>query len=280
MTAPRQSLGEALNFIVTNRLPRRLATRIVGRVSKSHAWPVAPVALALWKAFCDVDLRDAERTDFASLHDGFTRALRPGARPFDPDPAVLCAPCDAIVGAYGLIEGDELLQVKGMPYSLTELAGADAVAAMQGGSYVTMRLTAGMYHRFHAPADLTVERVEHRPGDRWNVNPPALARVSSLYCRNERAIISTRLADGRLLVMIPVAAILVAGIVLHPFGLVRGGIMRTGLTNHTKRGAEMGWFEHGSTIVMLAPSGFDLAAGVATGETIRAGRPLLRRKVG
>lgn len=278
MTAARQSLGEALNFIVTNRLPRRLATRIVGRISKSRAWPVAPVSLALWKLFCGVDLRDAERTGFASLHDGFTRTLVPGARPFDPDPDVLCAPCDAIVGACGPITGDEVLQVKGMPYSLTELAGADAVAMMQGGTYVTMRLTAAMYHRFHAPADLTVERIEHRPGDCWNVNPPALVRVKSLYCRNERAVISARLSDGQPLILIPVAAILVAGIVLKPFGLLRGGGVRDGLSLAAQRGEEMGWFEHGSTIILLAPPDFVLAETIATGATIRAGQPLLRRK--
>jgi phosphatidylserine decarboxylase len=280
MTAPKQSLGEALNFIVTNRLPRRLATRFVGRVSKSKAWPVAPVSLALWKLFCGVDLSDARNTRFASLHDGFTRALNPGARTFDPAPDTLCAPCDAIVGAYGEIRGDEVLQVKGMAYSLGELAGADAVRAMQGGTYITMRLTAAMYHRFHAPADLTVERVEHRPGDCWNVNPPALARVASLYCRNERAIISARLGNGQPLVLVPVAAILVAGIVLHPFGLLRGEPVRDGLARHAQRGDEMGWFEHGSTIIMLAPPGFLLAENITTGTTIRAGQPLLRPKHG
>jgi phosphatidylserine decarboxylase len=137
-----------------------------------------------------------------------------------------------------------------------------------------------MYHRFHAPADLTVQRVEHRPGDCWNVNPPALARIASLYCRNERAIISARLSEGAPLVLVPVAAILVAGIYLHPFGLLRDDGIRDGLDVGFARGAEMGWFEHGSTIVLLATAGFELAADIGSGVTIRAGQPLLRRAQG
>src|SRR5579885_3663093 len=81
------------------------------------------------------------------------------------------------------------------------------------GCYVTLRLTASMYHRFHAPHDCRVEAVSYIPGDAWNVNPPALTRVDRLYCRNERAVLQTKLADGAdRLTIVPVAAILVAGI--------------------------------------------------------------------
>jgi phosphatidylserine decarboxylase len=72
-----------------------------------------------------------------------------------------------------------------------------------------------MYHRFHAPHDGTVEHVSYLSGDTWNVNPIALKRVERLFCRNERAVIRLRLANGTPLALVPVAAILVASIRLH-----------------------------------------------------------------
>ena len=126
---------------------------------------------------------------------GLLRILSP--RPIDRDLAILTSPCDAIVGASGAIAGTELFQIKGSPYSLPELLGDGPRAnAHRNGRYVTLRLTAGMYHRFHAPHDCWVEEVVYISGDTWNVNPIALKRVENLFCRNERALIRTRLAAG------------------------------------------------------------------------------------
>ena len=79
---------------------------------------VRDLSIAVWQLFADVDLDDAAKPTFASLHDCFIRELKPGARPIDPDPAVLTSPCDAIVGASGAIDGDALIQAKGFPYTL------------------------------------------------------------------------------------------------------------------------------------------------------------------
>ncbi len=100
---------------------------------------------------------------------------------------------------------------------LSELLCDDALAEIhRNGRYVTLRLTSSMYHRFHAPHDCRVEHVSYIPGDTWNVNPAALRRVDKLYCKNERAVLSTRLtATGDAISLVPVGAILVAGIRLH-----------------------------------------------------------------
>ena len=141
----------------------------------------------VWRLFCDLDLSEAKKTHFKSLHDCFIRELKDGARPIDPDPDVLVSPCDAIVGACGAIAGTELLQIKGSCYSLEELLlDRDLVEFYRDGCYVTLRLTAAMYHRFHAPHDCGVEHVTHIWGDAWNVNPIALKRVEKLFCKNER----------------------------------------------------------------------------------------------
>ncbi|MEE7501988.1 archaetidylserine decarboxylase [Methylobacterium mesophilicum] len=279
----RVGAQEDLNFLLTNRLPRRLATRFMGWFSRIEQPLIRDISIATWRLFCDVDLRDAQETRFPSLHAAFVRALRPGARPIAADPAALTSPSDAILGAHGRIEAGRLFQIKGLSYKLADLVGGDGALARahEGGSYATLRLTAGMYHRFHAPHDLSVESVRHIWGDTWNVNPVALKRVEALFCRNERAVLRLRLAEGgHAVTLVPVAAILVAGLRLGflPEGLA---LRETGgrtlpTAARLEKGAEMGWFEHGSTIVVLAPPGFTLCPGLAVGSILRVGEPLMR----
>jgi len=276
----RVLLREDLNFLLTNRLPRRLATRAVGRLSRIETPVVRRPAIAMWRFFAEPDLSDAAERSFGSLHHAFTRALKVGARAFDPDPAVVASPCDAIVGSCGRVEAGRLYQVKGRTYGLSDLLLEDA-AEFRDGSFATLRLTAGMYHRFHAPHGLRVESVRYVEGDAWNVNRAALNRVDRLYCRNERAIIRTRLAaSDRPLLMVPVSAILVAGIRLTFLDtgalLRRGGPRTVPCDVHLTKGEEMGWFEHGSTIILLAPPGFALAESIAEGTSVRAGEALMR----
>src|SRR5262249_2329690 len=147
----------------------------------------------------------------------FIRELKEGARPIEQDPAIVVSPCDAIVGASGAIADTRLFQIKGFPYTLEDLMGdADAVAAHRNGRYVTLRLTSGMYHRFHAPYDCRVEQVTSISGDTWNVNPVALKRIEKLFCKNERAVLRTALnGSGYAITLVPVAAILVASIKLN-----------------------------------------------------------------
>jgi phosphatidylserine decarboxylase len=273
---------ESLNFLLTNRVPRRLLTRFMGWFSRIELPLVRDASIAVWRLFCDVDLTDAKKSAFASLHDCFIRELKEGARAIDPNPAILVSPCDAIIGACGTIAHGELLQVKGRRYPLRELL-ADPGRANEyaGGRYVTLRLTAGMYHRFHAPHDCAVEQVVYIPGDVWNVNPAALKRVDRLYCRNERAVVRTRLATGgHVITLVPVAAILVAGIRLRfldlSFNLRQGATTVIPGDARLRKGEEMGWFEHGSTIIVLAPDGFALCGSVQEGRVIRMGEPLMR----
>ena len=273
---------EDLNFLLTNRIPRQLATRFMGWFSKIEQALVCDLSIALWRLFSDLDLREVKKQRFVSLHDCFTRELEPGARPLDPDPHVLVSPCDAIVGACGRVENGMLIQAKGFPYCLQDLLhDPQLLTAYANGTYATLRLTSAMYHRFHAPHDCTVEQVTYISGDTWNVNPIALKRIERLYCRNERAILRTRLqADGHLITRVPVAAILVASIRLHCadvlLHLKYRGPQRIACDVRVAKGEEMGWFEHGSTIIVLAPAGFDLCAAVESGARLRMGEALMR----
>src|SRR5467141_2182332 len=211
------SQQEDLNFLLTNRIPRAALTRFVGWFSKIEHPLIRDLSIACWRLFSDLDLSEASKTSFKSLHDCFTRELRPGLRPPDPDPSIFVSPCDAIIGAFGTIADSELFQIKGAPYSLLDLLGDPAlVDSHRNGRCIPLRLTSSMYHRFHAPHDCRIEQVTFISGDTWNVNPIALKRIEQLFCKNERAVIRCRLVpSGQLVTLVPVAAILVASIRLH-----------------------------------------------------------------
>jgi phosphatidylserine decarboxylase len=276
---------EDINFLLTNRIPRRFLTLFVGWLSKIEHPLVSVPAIALWRLFCDVDLKDARTTRYRSLHECFTRQLKEDARPVDPDPATLVSPSDGIVGASGKVIAGECLQAKGFPYTLMDLlADRDLVRQYQQGSYVTLRLTAGMYHRFHAPADCEVEHVSYISGDTWNVNPIAVQRIANLFCKNERAVIRLKLEpSGHIITLVPVAAILVASIRLNFLDVLLH--LRYRGPNHIpcaaklRRGEEMGWFQHGSTIIAFVPPGVRLVEGLEAGTPVRMGQPLFRLDV-
>jgi phosphatidylserine decarboxylase len=273
---------EDINFLLTNRIPRRLLTQFMGWFSQIEQPFVRELSIGIWRFFADVDLGEARTTQFRSMHDCFIRELKDGARPIDPDPAVLVSPCDAIVGAYGRVESGVLIQAKGQSYTLRELLGdPELVRLYRDGCYATLRLSSGMYHRFHAPHDCRIKQVTYLFGDTWNVNPIALKRVAKLFCRNERVVLPARLeATGDVITLVPVAAILVASIRLHFVDVLLHlnylGPNVIACDAVLGKGDQMGWFQHGSTLIILAPGHYQPCANVRQGATVRMGQPLLR----
>jgi phosphatidylserine decarboxylase len=241
---------EDLNFLLTNRVPRIALTRFMGWFSQIRSPALARLSIAVWRLFTDLDLSEAKQQRFGSLR------------------------------------GGTVFQAKGFPYEMAELFGpTQDTAPFQGGAFVTLRLTSAMYHRFHAPADAELQHVTHLRGDTWNVNPIALKRVERLFCRNERAVLRLRLDQGgHPIALVPVAAILVASLRLHAVNLLLHGRYRgpdeIACRAPVKKGQELGWFQHGSTIIVFVPPGFALAEGIATGARIRMGQPLMRLPAG
>jgi phosphatidylserine decarboxylase len=273
---------EDINFLLTNRIPRRLATRFIGWFSKIEQPVIRDLSIGAWRLFSGLDLSEAKQSHFRSMHDCFIRELKDGLRPVDRDPQIMVSPCDAIVGACGAVADTTLYQIKGFPYALDELlCDREMVEAHRNARYVTLRLTSSMYHRFHAPHDCRVDQVNYISGDTWNVNPIALKRVEKLFCKNERVVVRTTLAaGGHPVTLVLVAAVLVASIRLHFLDVLlnlrhRGpNVIPCDARLH--KGDEMGWFEHGSTVIVFAPAGFSLCDGVEEGATIRMGEPLMR----
>jgi phosphatidylserine decarboxylase len=276
---------EQVNFLLTNRIPRRYATIFMGWFSKLENPLIRKFSIGLWRLFADdLNLAESQKNDFTSLHDCFIRELKPGSRDIESDSNIVISPCDAIVGAFGRINDTELYQTKGYPYSLQDLLADPAlIERYRDGLYITLRLKSTMYHRFHAPYDCHVSEVNYISGDTWNVNPIALKRVQKLYCKNERAIIDLQLPDQtRHITLVPVAAILVAGIKLHCLPSVLDlryqGPNLLPCDADYKKGEEMGYFQHGSTIIVFANQRFAIDDGIQEGTTIRMGQRLLRVK--
>lgn len=255
----------------------------MGRFSRIENPLIRNLSFALWRLFGgDFALHEAKTTHFKSLHDCFTRELEPGARPIDRDPRVAVSPCDGVVGAFGRIEGMRVFQAKGFPYALGDLlADSRLVDKYRDGVFATLRLRSNMYHRFHAPVDGHAAEVVYISGDTWNVNPIALKRIERLFCKNERAVVDLSLPSStESLALVPVAAILVASIhfnfLSEPLDLRYRGPNRIPCDAHFSKGAEMGFFQHGSTIIVFATAGFSICPSVCEDAIVRMGEPLFR----
>ena len=271
---------EDLNFLLTNRIPRTTLTHFMGWFSKIRTPWIKNVSIAVWKLFTDIDLDEAKKTNFDSLHDLFVRELKPHARPIDVDEKIMVSPCDGIVGALGTVVDGLVYQAKGFPYTLEDLLGIEeSIEQWRNGMFMTIRITSAMYHRFHAPADGSIQHIRYFSGDTWNVNPIALNRIKKLFCKNERAYLKMTTARGKHLIgLVPVAAVLVASIRIHGIDTVfhtrYQGKTEIACDINFGKGEELGWFEHGSTILMFVPQGFKFASGIEEGLRLKMGQAL------
>jgi phosphatidylserine decarboxylase len=280
---------EDLNFLLTNRIPRNTLTRFIGWFSQIENPLVAFTSIKIWQFFSALDLSEAKEQHFKSMHACFTRELKPNARPINPDLNYLVSPCDALIGAFGQVKNGAVFQAKGFSYPLNDLIPNQALAkSYEDCEYATLRLTSSMYHRFHAPAAMRIRKITYISGDTWNVNPIALKRVERLFCKNERAVIECELnptdnssetpVPKPILTLVPVAAILVASIRLHCLNLLLHlkypGPNQIDCGVQVQRGEELGWFQHGSTIIVFAPKGYRLFSQLELGDHIRMGEAL------
>lgn len=267
-------------------LPRRLVSRALGRLANARAPRVvlSPVLSLYCKRF-RVDLDEADRplSDYATFNDFFTRALKPGLRPLDADPAAIVSPVDGRVHASGPVESGTILQAKGVPYRLEDLLGsAEDARLFDGGAFATLYLSPRDYHRIHMPFDGALSRVRHVPGDLWPVNDEAVAAVPRLFARNERAACVGALPSGAPFAMVPVGALNVGSIRLtfHPLRTnrpVHGPALSTFEPPAAlRRGEEFGRFEFGSAVVLLLSRAAGTLSPLEPQAPVRLGRAIGR----
>ena len=277
------SQQEQINFLLTNRIPRRFATQFMGWFSQIQNPLITKASLKLWGLFAnDLDLSEAKKAQFTSLHDCFIRELKEGARSINRQEDIITSPCDAIVGSCGRVQNGTIFQAKGFPYDISDLIPDKRLQnKYQNGVYVTLRLTSTMYHRFHAPLDCEVKKVTYISGDTWNVNPIALKRIEKLFCKNERAVIELLSKnEERNITLVPVAAILVASIKLHclPDNLDMNyqGPGEIHCQAQYQKGEQMGYFQHGSTIIVFASHHHALCEHIKNGQHLKMGQALFK----
>jgi phosphatidylserine decarboxylase len=252
-------------------IPQKILTRIAGAGACSQNLTALTQAAIRWFVRrYGVDMTEADEPDvscYASFNDFFTRALRPGARPL-ADADWVC-PVDGRISQLGQIEGDQIFQAKGHRYSTQALLGGDAelAAQLQNGSFATLYLSPRDYHRIHMPARGQVRRMLHVPGDLFSVNPITAQHVPGLFARNERVVCLFEGDDGHPFVLVLVGAMIVGSMATVWHGTVnatRPAHIRQWVyaggedppsPARLEKGAEMGRFMLGSTVVVLRPPG-------------------------
>ena len=266
-------------------LPQHFLTALVHRLMRSEIAWLKNGLITVISSVAGVDWGEAistELDDYPSFNAFFTRELLPGARPLDPDPAALLSPCDGRVSAIGQLRGDALLQAKRQTYSLSRLLGNDpACALLEDGLYCTLYLAPADYHRVHMPLDGELQRMVYVPGKLYSVAPRYVREIPNLFALNERVVSVFETALGPVAVVL-VGAMLVAGIDTVWADSVTPAEMPV-LSRHEyppgeirlARGAEMGRFNMGSTVIVVAPrNSVEWREDLAAGSAIRVGERL------
>jgi len=253
------------NDMLQHLLPKQALTTLAGRVARARAGALTTALIRWFIGQYGVNMREAAEADpagYATFNDFFTRALKTGARPLSHGDLV--CPVDGAISQCGDIESDQILQAKGHQYTVQALVGGDDTLAAEftDGSFATIYLSPRDYHRIHMPCHARLLRMLHVPGDLFSVNPATARSVPGLFARNERVVCVFETETGPF-VMVLVGATIVGSMATVWHGAVnaeRPGTIRewhyTDQQIRLAKGAEMGRFQLGSTVVMLFPPNY------------------------
>ncbi len=255
----------AWSFAALQRLlPTRPLSRLVYTLTQTQAPGTRRTLIHSFLRHFPVDLAEAEREHpdaYVSFNDFFTRALKPGARPLASDARTLVSPVDGRISQCACIEGGRIIQAKGHDYSVAELLADPAAAqGFEGGGFCTLYLAPFNYHRIHMPCDGVLRRWSYVPGRLFSVNPRTASNIPRLFARNERLVAYFDTAFGPL-ALVMVGALFVGSLETTWAGLVSPPHRRVGGPRHHRldapmaftRGAEIGRFNMGSTVILLVP---------------------------
>ncbi len=290
------ALGARLFAALQYGLPKHLLSRVIYSVMRSQRRPLRNALLNVFLRGYRVNMSEAVQPDpfaYASFNDFFTRALRAEARPVVAEPDVLASPVDGTVSQCGDIAADLLLQAKGHHYSLDDLLAGDqaASARYRGGSFACIYLAPYNYHRIHMPCSGRLRNTVYVPGDLFSVNSKTVSAVPRVFARNERVICEFDTPAG------PMALIAVGALFVGSMEMVHCGeinppprartsavAIATGAGTSFAKGAELGRFNMGSTVILLFGPGrvgwsrevraqATLRMGQAIGEILQAATP-------
>ena len=273
-------------FILLQRLlPQHALMAVVGRIASIRARTIKDFLITTFVRAYDVDVSAAAREvpgGFVDFNDFFTRELAPDARPIDALPDSIVSPVDGTVSEAGRIDGARLLQAKGIDYTLQDLLATDLAEAalFENGSFATLYLAPYNYHRVHCPLSGELTAARYVPGHLYSVNSTTVELLPRLFTRNERLVCHFRTVAGPMAVVF-VGALNVGSVSTPWTGRIRArkkGVVdelaldgsRTSV--HVDKGQMIGWFNMGSTVIVLLPPGScEWREGLANGTRLRMG---------
>jgi phosphatidylserine decarboxylase len=243
-------------------LPKRMLTVLAGKLASLRGGALTHALIRRFVARYGVDMSEAADPrveSYATFNEFFTRPLREGLRPIAGAPFV--CPVDAAISQFGPIEQDQIFQAKGHSYSTRALIGGDQALARRfdHGHFATLYLAPKDYHRIHMPCEARLQRMIYVPGELFSVNPLTARHVPGLFARNERVVCVFDTPYG------PFVNVLVGATIVGSMATVWHGVVNPPRTRGLRewrydsqqivlaKGAEMGRFLLGSTVVMLFP---------------------------
>lgn len=189
----------------------------------------------------DMSIVEKNENEFNSFNEFFIRKLKPSARPFSNENNILISPAEGRIFAYENIDLNNIMQIKGINYSLNELIKNKNIASKYiGGTCIIFRLCPTDYHRFHFLDNGVCEKSNKIKGAYYSVNPIALKKIPKLFCENKREWSIFHSENFKDVLYVEVGATCV------------GSIIQTYTPNSkVKKGDEKGYFKFGGSTVVL-----------------------------
>lgn len=273
-------ITSSLFLILQRILPRRLLTAAIYRLARVRTVAIKNFLIDRFVQAYRINTDEIKRpvpSGFSCFNDFFTRELAAGERPIDAAPDALVSPADGTVSATGNIHGEQIFQAKGLRYTLRDLLATDVDEAdrYQDGSFATIYLAPYNYHRVHSPFTGNLTAARYVPGDLYSVNATTVARLRDLFVRNERLIFHFATAKGPMVVIL-VGALNVGSITTPWTGELRPKIKgvvdnldihAAEISTQVEKGDLLGWFNMGSTVILLAPADVADAFSAMSGGT-------------
>jgi phosphatidylserine decarboxylase len=280
------SLGDRCKAVLQYLLPHHAVSRFTHRLTRVRHPGVKDWLIRSFVRRFGVDMGEAAEPDlrtYPTFNAFFTRALKAGARPMDTVRDAIVCPVDGTVSQIGVIREGRLFQAKGHEFTALELLGGGAAVAarFEGGAFATLYLSPKDYHRIHMPVGGTLTRMLHVPGRLFSVNPPTTRAVPRLFARNERVACLFE-GDAGPLALVLVGAMNVASIETVWAGEVTPPQQRAVRSwdyppdaVRLSKGAEMGRFNMGSTVILLFAAGrIRWEPDYVAGTPVRMGRKM------
>ena len=266
-------------------MPTHMISRLVGSLASR---PFSKEMIPLFSKVFGIPVEEAEKQlgDYHSLNDFFTRKLKEQARPIDADTHSIVSPADGKVAAFGEIMGGQLIQAKGVPFTVWNLLGIprEETAHYEGGRFITIYLSPKDYHRVHTPVKGEITDYSYLPGTLFPVNAFGVRAVKGLFAKNERLVTFIQSSKVGKVALVKVGATIV-GSVKVGYSKEAGTNVKAGTILHQKlaspypieRGQEIGFFQFGSTVVLAFEKGkMEFIPTLQEGQTIKMGEPMGR----